>query len=190
MKSWKLSLILAVLVSIVCASAALASGGSESPWDTNKLVWRVINTVVLLALLVYFLKQPLATFFSERKGQIQKDLDDARNQRDRAERLIKDYEQKIAGMEKELASMRADLAKSAAVESDKVMVNAERMAEKMVEAAKLTAAQEVRKAKVALKNEAVEMAVQLAETLIREKIDDEDRARIVEDYLAKVGGMK
>jgi len=184
------SLILAVLASIVCASVAYASGGSESPWDTNKLVWRVINTVALLALLVYFLKQPLVTFFSERKEQIQKDLDEARNQRDRAERLIKDYEQKIAGMEKDLEAMRVDLAKSAAVESEKVMLNADRMSEKMVEAAKVTAAQEVRKAKIALKNEAVELAVHLAETLIREKINDEDRARIVEDYLAKVGGMK
>jgi F0F1-type ATP synthase membrane subunit b/b' len=60
----------------------------------------------------------------------------------------------------------------------------------MVEAAKLAAEQEVRKARVILKNEAVGLAVQMAESLISEKINNTDRKNIIEDYLAKVGGMK
>jgi len=86
--------------------------------------------------------------------------------------------------------MRAELKKSAEVESEKVLSNAEKMAATMVESAKVTAEQELRKAKIALKNESVELAVNLAETLIREKIDANDRSRIVEDYLVRVGGMK
>ena len=64
------------------------------------------------------------------------------------------------------------------------------MAESMVEAAKVTAEQEVRKAKAALKAEAVELAVELAEALVREKINEGDHKRLVEEYLDKVGGMK
>jgi F-type H+-transporting ATPase subunit b len=60
----------------------------------------------------------------------------------------------------------------------------------MVESAKVAADQEVRKAKMILKNEAVGLAVELAESLIREKINEDDRKRIVEEYLVKVGGMK
>jgi len=60
----------------------------------------------------------------------------------------------------------------------------------VVESAKMTAEQEVRKARETLKNEAVELAVQMAETMIREKISEKDRKRIVEDYLVRVGGIK
>jgi F-type H+-transporting ATPase subunit b len=154
------------------------------------LIWRVINTVALLALLIYFLKKPLVNFFKERKAKIEKDLADAVEQRRKAEDLIKEYQSKLAGMEQELERMRGELQKAAEGESQKVISNAEKMASTIIESAKIAAEQEVRKAKVALKDEAVTLAVEMAESLIREKISDDDRKRIVEDYLVKVGGMK
>jgi F-type H+-transporting ATPase subunit b len=176
---------------VFCASVALAATeGDSSPWTTSKLIWRVINTIALLAVLVWALKKPLANFFSERKSKIEEDLAEARRQKEQAEQLIKEYESKIAGMEQELAKMRAELQKAGEAESQRVVANAERMALAMKESAQVTAEQEVRKARATLKNEAVTLAVELAESLIREKINEDDRKRIVEDYLAKVGGMK
>ncbi len=192
MKHYKTVLIFFILPIILFAAnafAAAAEGGS-SPWSTWMLSWRVINTIALIAVLVYFLKKPLVTFFSERTAQIQKDLDDAKEQRQKAEQLIAEYQHKLAGMEKELEKMRAELRKTADAESAKVVANADKVAAAMIEAAKLTAEQEVRKAKIALKNEAVALAVEMAETLVQEKINEDDRKRIVEDYLVKVGGMK
>lgn len=185
-----LSILLVVPMVLAAGTAFASSEGGTSPWNTWMLMWRVVNTVALVALLVYFLKKPLVSFFAERRIQIEKDLADAREQRERAERIIAEYKEKIAGMERELEKMRADLEKAAEAESRKVTGNAERMASAMVEAARMAAEQEVRKAKVILKNEAVDMAVKLAETLIREKITDSDRKKIMEDYLDKVGGMK
>lgn len=192
MKAARTAILLIIAFSILGVSVAFASEGghSESPWTPYMLLWRVINTIALIALLVYFLKKPLVTFFAERREQIQRDLEEAREQRERAEALLREYEQKLAGMEQELERMRADLARAAEAESEKFLANAERMSAAMVESARITAEQEVRKAKVALKNEAVDLAMELAEALIREKISEQDRARIVEEYLAKVGGMK
>ncbi|MGB9616975.1 MAG: hypothetical protein ACPL7J_06590 [Desulfomonilaceae bacterium] len=180
------------LLAGVIAPAAYAAGHGEgaSQWDAWMLLWRVINTVALIILLVYVLKKPLKTFFSERRTRIARELDEAREQRNRAERTIQEYKVKLAGMEAELQKMRAELRKSAETEKEKVLANAERMANAMVESAKVAAEQELRNAKIALKNEAVELAVQLAEALIRERINEDDRKRIVEDYLVKVGGMK
>ena len=193
MKAYKKALVLFLLLLVLSVGTAFASaegaegGGSWSPW---MLLWRVINTAALIGVLVYFLKKPMANFFSERHAQIQKDLEDAKEQRDRAERTIAEYEKKIGEMEQELDKMRDELRKAAGAESEKVVSNADRMAATMVESAKLAADQEVRKAKMILKNEAVGLAVELAESLIREKINEDDRKRIVEEYLVKVGGMK
>jgi F-type H+-transporting ATPase subunit b len=172
--------------------AALASGGGEgpSPWNSWTIGWRIINTIALLVLLGYFLKGPLSTFFKERTSQIERDLAEAREEREKAERTIKEYEAKMAGMEEELEKMRAALAKSAATESETVVANAERMAKGIVESARIAAEQEVRKAKTALRNEAVALAVKTAEAIVSEKITADDHKRIVEDYLAKVEGMK
>jgi F-type H+-transporting ATPase subunit b len=191
MKYHKLALVLLVLPAILLTTNAFASSSSEaSTWTPTLLIWRVINTLALLAILVYFLKKPLVNFFSERKAQIQMDLEQAREQRDQAERMIADYKQKLAGMEQELEKMRDELKKSADAESTRVVANAERMSASMVEAAKVAAEQEVRKAKIELKNEAVALAIELAESLVREKINEDDRKRLVEEYFVKVGGIK
>ncbi len=178
------------LLGLPTVAQASAGGGEESVWNSWLLTWKVINTIALIALLVYFVKKPLVAFFSERKEQIVKDLAEALEQREAALRLLADYKEKIAGMEQELERMRVELKKSAEGDSEKIMANAERMSSAMVESARVTAEQEVRKAREALKNEAVDLAVQMAETMIREKISENDRKRIVEDYLVKVGGMK
>ncbi len=191
MNAKRTSCVLTAIVLCFTVGAALASSGEgESPWNFTMLLWRVINTVVLIGMLVYFLKKPLSNFFSERKSQIQRDLEEAREQQRKAEELIQEYKQKIAGMEQELDKLRSELKKSSEAENQKMLANAEKMAATTVEAARLAAEQEVRNAKIALKNEAVDLALKLAETMIREKINEADRQRIVEEYLVKVGGMK
>ena len=199
MRSKKLAWIAVLLVVTILAFSvglAIASSeghGEESIWNyglTGKMTWRIINSLVLLAALWYLLNKPIATFFRERKAQIAKDLEDAKLQREKAERTLKDYEAKMAGMEQEIDRLKAELKKSAAAESEKVLANADRMAATMVESAKLAAEQEVRKAKVSLQTESVDLAVELAEALIREKINNDDQKKIVEEYLSKVGGMK
>jgi F-type H+-transporting ATPase subunit b len=191
MKRRMITLILLSLpIILLVAGVAHASEEGASPWTMSKQIWRVINSIALVALLVYFLKKPWVNFFSERKANIERDLQEAKEQRARAEALIQEYRRKIADMEKELDKMRAELSKSAEAEREKVLVNAERMAASIIEAARMTADQEVRKAKTTLKNDAVGLAMEMAEQLIRDKITDADRQKMTEDYLVKVGGMK
>ncbi len=191
----KVAWIFPLLAIVVYASVALAAGGGghgeeASPWTSGKLFWRVIDGLVLIAVMVLLLKKPLAEFFSARKTEIRLDLDEAEAALEKAQRTLKEYEAKLAGMGTELETMRAEMKKSAEIESTKVVANADRMAKAMVETAKLAAEQEVRKAKTILRNEAVGLAVEMAEALIREKITEDDRKKIVDDYLGKVGGMK
>ncbi len=182
-----LSVVPVILLSSTSAIAASDGGSSWTPW---LLMWRVINTIALLGLLIYFVKKPLVNFFQERKNSIARELDEAREKRDEAVRLIEEYKTKMAGMEQELAKMSGELKKAAESDSQKLVATAEKLSAAMIESARVTAEQEVRKARILLKNEAVELAMTMAEALIKQKINDQDRKRIVEDYLVKVGGMK
>ena len=158
MKVFKKAPLLLLLFLVLFASTALAaeepSGGSWTAW---MMLWRVIDFLACVVLIAYFVKKPLSNFFSERQAQIRKDLEDAREQRDRAERTIGEYEKKISQMEQELEKMRGELRKAADAESVKVVSNADRMATSMIEAARLAAEQEVRKARIALRNESVDL---------------------------------
>ncbi len=185
------SAVILVTLALVCAGPAIAAeGGGGMSWTPWVLLWRCINAAVLIGILVYLLKGPLVRYFSERRENIRKELEEAKAARNAAEAQLREYEQKLAGMEAELEKMRADMKKAADAESEKVVANAERMSEAIIESAKVTAEQEVRKARTRLKNEAVDMAMQMAEALIQEKISADDQQKILEDYLVRVGGQK
>jgi F-type H+-transporting ATPase subunit b len=193
MKMRVMAVLLTLMVGLIFVGAAYgaeAHGEEATTWTTKLILFRVVNTLILFAILVYFLKSPLVTYFSERREKIRRELDEVKEQRNLAEKKLKEYEEKIAGMEQELEKMKENLRQAAKADGEKVMASAEQMAEKIKETAKLTAEQELRKAKTMLQNEAVEMAIEVAESLITDKITDQDRKAIVEDYLGKVGGMK
>ncbi len=193
MRSKIVAVFMVVLMVILCVGVAFAAeghGDEATKWTPKMIMFRIINTLILFAILAYFLKSPLVNFFSERKEKIRRELEDVKEQRNQAEQKLKEYEEKLAGMEKELEKMKESLRQAAEADSSKVMETAEMMAAKIKETAQLTAEQELRKAKTMLQNEAVEMAIEVAESLITDKITDADRKAIVDDYLGKVGGMK
>ncbi len=194
MMARKLAWILPILLCCLLVGSVLAAGGEHgekaSPWDAWMLFWRVVNTAALIVLLGYLLKRPLSKFFSERTTGVQRELEEAKAEREKAEKLIKEYQQKIAGMAKELEKMREELRKAGETESEKLLANAERMSKGIVETARIAAEQEVRKARTQLQNESVDLAVKMAEAIIQQTINTNDHKRIVEDYLAKVEGMK
>jgi F-type H+-transporting ATPase subunit b len=193
MRMRAVAVLLVLVLGLLMAGAAFgaeAHGEAAETWTTKMILFRVVNTLILFAILVYFLKTPLATYFSERSEKIRREIDEVKEQRNQAEIKLKEYEEKIAGMEQELEKMKENLRQAAQADGAKVMESAEEMAAKIKESARLTAEQELRKAKTMLQNEAVEMAMEVAEALITDKITDQDRKAIVEDYLGKVGGMK
>ena len=57
------------LVAIAAPAHAAEEGGS--------LLYPAINFVLLLAVLVYFARKPIQTFFADRRTAIRKDLDEA-----------------------------------------------------------------------------------------------------------------
>lgn len=81
MKGIKILLILCCLYLVLLPQFVLASAEAESPWNAWMLFWRVVNTVALIGLLIYFVRKPLSSFFSERKTQISRDLEEAQEQR-------------------------------------------------------------------------------------------------------------
>ena len=69
-----------------------------------------------------------------------------------------------------------------------ILKEAERIAQEIISGAKANMDAELLKAKDALRREAALMALELAEKLVKEQISKEDQARILEEYIEKVGG--
>jgi F-type H+-transporting ATPase subunit b len=181
---------LVVLTLLVLVSPALAAeGGGHEGGLINldkSLFIQMINFLVLLFILWKLLYRPLVAKMEERTQAIKKSLEEAQAARAEAERQRQQHAAQIQAALSEAAAIRATALKEAADEQRRLVEAARAEAAKLVEGAKAEMDQDVRRARQQLQQEVGDLAVQIAERLIKKSLRDEDHHRIVQEALARV----
>jgi F-type H+-transporting ATPase subunit b len=175
-----------VIGSPILAFAAEGNGGGSDGGKLWDLVWRIINFLILAGLLVYLLKTPFKNFLNQRQQSIVESLDKAEEARQEARRRAEEIDQKLAKASEEIEEIIKMLVDQGDAEKKKIFENARQEAERLKQQARFMADQEVKKARVMLRKEAVDLAANMAEALLKEKITDSDHKRLVEEYVEKV----
>jgi F-type H+-transporting ATPase subunit b len=179
------------------AGLALASGGGEGAaahgggggisdsqmWD---FIYRIMNFVVLVAVLVVVLRKPLKSGLGSRVEQIKSELEELEAKREEARRAYALMEQRLADAAGEHEKILAEFRAMGEKEKAAIIAGAESTAQRIKEQASFTIEQETAQAKAVLRREVAEMSATLAEDLLKEKINSEDQTRLVDEYLAKV----
>ena len=145
----------------------------------------VVNFVLVAALLVVFLKSPMATFFRERTAGIQKSMEEARRASEEAGRRLSEIEARLARLDGETAEMRATADREAGKDEEAARAAAEEAKVKIVQGAEQEIAAAARLARGELKSYAAELAVALAEKKI-EVSAATDRA-LVREFVDQLG---
>ena len=180
-----------LLVLLICG-ASFASGGehhADSGVLMKDFLYRVLNFAIVVAILVYFLTKPLKKGLSGRREEIEKNLAAARKIKAEAEAKFAEYDRKLAQATDEIAEISASIRREGELEKQKIIENAKVMAVKIEQDAEKAAALEVAKARTQLQREAVQLAVGLAEDLLKKNFTKEDDTRLIDEYMQKVGEL-
>lgn len=190
MKARSLSLLLAFCLSIAMCGLSWAAeagghgGGHELNWTDFML--RLLNFVILVAVLVKLLKKPLVNFFTSRREDIEKLLAELELKRKAAEQKSAEYSAKLASLQGETKKIIDDMIAEGEAERQKIIEGAEKQAEYIKQQAQLAIQQEVKSAKESLQAEIAELSVAAAEEILRKKMKAEDQERLVRDFMTKV----
>jgi F-type H+-transporting ATPase subunit b len=179
------------IVGVVLAAAAFASeGGHGAEEYTFMADWlpRLINFAIIVGALVYFLRKPVRDMFKNRTAEIAKAMEESRDARERALAALAEMERKAREMDAETRAMIADAQVRGEKDKQAIIEEGRKIVRDIETQVKIGVDIEVQKAKADLANEAARLAVDLAEGKIKEKIIGQDYARIVNDYIASVGG--
>jgi F-type H+-transporting ATPase subunit b len=154
----------------------------------NKLgtAWSLPNFLILLTILFHFAKTPTNDYMKNRREELDNAINAAEKAKIEAEALQKEYEEKISSLDQEIDDLKAEWKKDGELEKQRLIEAAEKMAEKIQTDADFTAKQEVLMAKYKLREEAAKLAVEVAEKVIRGAISDDDRDKLLDEYLNKV----
>jgi len=180
-------LAIAALLLGAAPAAVLASEGGGGLINVDKSLFiQMINFAVLLFILVKLLYKPLLAKMEERTQAIRKSLEEAQAARAEAQREREEHASRLQTAYAEAQAIRAAALKEAGEEQRKLVEAARTEAARLVESARADLGQDVRRARQELRQEVSDLAITVAERLIRKSLHDEDHRRIVADAIARV----
>lgn len=181
--------ILAVVVVIAgilaVASPALAAGGGSGP-SASELMWQAVNLALLLGVLFAVARKPITAYFAERREQIKNDIKSADKLLAESKKQFSEWQGKLVELEAEVQTIRDETRQRAHDERDQIVAAAHDSAERIRADAVAAVDQELRRAQVELREEAANLAIDLAASMITEQVDDRDRDRLLDEFITRV----
>jgi F-type H+-transporting ATPase subunit b len=170
-----------MLLLLTVATPAFASGGDE-----GGILYPIVNFVLLIAALIYFARKPVVDYFNDRRGEIQTDISKSAALLREAEEKFATWQRKLADLDSALAEIREVSRRRAETEREHIIADATATAERIRNDATAAIDQELRRSREVLREEAADLAVELAGKLLRDQVSDADRDRLVGEFIERV----
>ncbi len=186
---------MAVLAMAAVAFASTGGGGGEEHGGGSSVlmgvVWQVLNFAVLVTLLVILIKKfDVKGMLRERTELIKKSIDEAREAKELAQKALAEVEERLKLKDKEIDEIISAARASGERERAEAEEEGKRMSERIIEQAKTNIEFELEQARAAIKAEAVELAMGLAEKKLGERLTPDEQRKLIEESLSKLEGKK
>ena len=151
----------------------------------SELFWRIANFSVMIIILHLALTDKAVAFFKNRKLAISEALENAEEAKVNADKRHLEVLAKFSKAKEEIEDLKSSFIEEGKKERQRLIENAEKEAEKIRLQAKKSIEQELLKAKLAIKAEASDLAIKMAEEILKKNIKKEDLSRITKEYIEK-----
>ncbi len=177
---------LAALGVVSLAAPALAAGGGGGEDAGSEFFFGALNLLILLAVLVYFARTPIRGFFADRRIRIEQDLRSAADLHREAEERYAEWQRRLVDLDQELEGIRETARERAEAEREHILADARAAAERIRRDTAAAIDQEVRRSQALLRDEASDLATELAAGLLRGQVNEEDRSRLLDEFIARI----
>ncbi|MDR1310250.1 MAG: ATP synthase F0 subunit B [Deltaproteobacteria bacterium] len=161
-----------------------AAGYTMAQW--REFGWRIANFAVWALLLFFMVRKPVAKFFRDRRENIARTLEYLETQSRNLDEQTQFMRRQLDQLGQERETILAQYERDGAKERDRIIAEAHRAAEVIVQRAEAAIELELRTARRALAIEAGELARTIARERLVEMTTDEDRGRLALEFVEKV----
>lgn len=147
---------------------------------------RIINFILFVAVLYYFLRKPVAQFFRERALRISRELAQAQAEREEAQAKLRQVEARLNRLDEEIQELKSRAAAEAEAEEARIRLAAQEEAEKLRALARREIQSAINVARLELKAFTAAQAVELARSIIRREITDNEHHRLIETFARQI----
>ena len=163
------------------------------PWYLNYPgweAWKFFNLFLFVGALYFILRRPIGASLVARRDTIRRELMRAQEERKAALAKLEEVEARLAKLDAEVETVRAQAKREAEEERESIARSTAEETRRLREQAQREIESAGKVARQELRRYAAEQSVSLAEDLIRRDIRTEDDARLMNDYIEELGGIK
>lgn len=178
---------LAALVMLNGVAFAAGGGHSESLEDVgSKIIFHAINLAILVGGLYWVANGMIRDALANRAANIAKEIQEATALRDEAQAKYDELMQKIENLSTLIQDMETEAERAASAEAAAIDARAERDVEMLQNTIERTIRDETQRARHALRQEAVTLAVEMAQATLQSQVNTEDQTRLTGEFLQVV----
>ncbi|MGI6254086.1 MAG: F0F1 ATP synthase subunit B [Acutalibacter sp.] len=154
------------------------------------ILWTIINLLVLFLLLKHFLFKPITEMMDSRTAEIQNNLKDAEDQKQKAQELSAQYEEKLQGAHAEASQIVSDAKARGEQEYNSILKTAQQDAQKEKERSRAELELEREQMLRGVQENVTELVLLTASKLSQKTLDEESDRKLVDSFLSETGGDK
>ena len=153
-------------------------------------IWKVVNVVVLGAIIYKFAKKPVGNALSSSAESAKKLIKEARDAEENLTAELNEMRDKIAGLEKDAEQMVKNAKKDAQIEKERIIEEGKHEIERMKRQASFALEQERRKAEADLRHWVAEESVSLAEKEMKQEMNQNQQSKLATKYMDELSRTK
>lgn len=146
-----------------------------------------IAVFLLFMFLSYILIKPVRKVLEDRQNKIQNDIASAAKDREDAEKLKAEYDEKIKNADTEAGEILAAARKKAVKNEEAIIADAKEEASRIISRANTEADLEKNRVKDEVKQEIIGVATAMAGKFVSTSLDDEKQAQLIDETLKEMG---
>jgi F-type H+-transporting ATPase subunit b len=150
-------------------------------------LWQLVNLVLFLGVMLYFVARPLAAMFRNRQLEVEERLKEAKALRAEAARLEAQVHERMVRLDQEIVEIRARGIAEGEAERAALSERADLEVERVRREAEEEIGRRLAAAKQELRRVAADLTANAARELLAGEINEEDRRRLLEESLARLG---
>jgi F-type H+-transporting ATPase subunit b len=156
----------------------------------SELIYPAINLAILIALLFVYTREPVRGFVRTRHETLRDELRRVRDLLTNAKAKFEEFSAKLKAMEAEIQALRDQAKQDAAAVKTKILAEAQVLSANVVTDARRSAQGLYGQLKSELFVEVGNKVLDRAESMLRERLTGDDRARIQRDFSTQVESVQ
>ncbi len=154
--------------------------------EWQQVITQIIGFLIALWVLKKFAWKPLLRVLEERKERIKSEFDKIEDERQKAQTLLQQYQEKLKEIEAEARARIQEAVNEGRKIAGEIKQQAQAEAKEVLTKAQAEIGREIAKAKVQLKNDLVSMTISATEKIIGEKLDEKKDRKLIADFIEEL----